>query len=296
MNRLNKKHFFTKKDFLGWCVLLPGVILFAFFVWIPMLTSIKLAFYSTKGFHLIEFVGFENFIRVFKHPDFLAALRNTFVYCAWSLILGFFTPIIVAILISDTVIAKDFFKGAVYFPAMVPGLASALIAGFFFLGSKSGVMNILLSKVGLQPQVWLSHSAWTIPIIILLCTWHGTGGTSLIYMARIGGVSSDLYDAASIDGAGYWRRLRHIVIPEIMPLAKELLILQVISVFQIMYEPLIVTNGGPNNASLSLMQLVYRYAFERFDYSSACALSVVICGILVLLSVIYNSIDRATKE
>lgn len=287
---IKRKVKITKKDLFGWCILLPGVILFSFFVWIPMLTSVKLSFFSTKGFQLQEFVGFQNYINVFKHPDFLAAFRNTFVYIAWSLVIGFFTPMIVAVLVSETVLFKGFFRAAIYFPAMIPGLASTLIATFFFLGSKSGVMNILLSKLGLESQVWLSHSSWTIPIIIVLCTWRGFGGTALIYMANIGGISGDLYEAAAIDGAGYLKRVRHIILPSVMPLAKTLLILQVISVFQILYEPLVMTNGGPNNASISIMQLVYRYAFEKFDYASASAISVIICLVLVIISSVYNKV------
>ncbi len=284
--RANRK--LDKSDLLGWCVLLPGVLLFTFFIWWPMLSSVRLSFFSTKGFHVQEFVGLQNYVSVFKHPDFIAALRNTFLYILWSLLIGFFAPLLAAILIAETTRFKGFFRAAVYFPAMVPGLASAMIATFFFLGSKSGVMNILLSKLGIEPQVWLAHSAWTIPIIIILCTWKGMGGTSLVYMAGIGGISPDLYEAAAIDGAGYFSRLRHITLPSVMPLAKSLLLIQIISVFQILYEPLIMTNGGPNNASISIMQLVYRYAFEKFDYASACTLSVVICLVLIVISVVYN--------
>ena len=287
-NYRSKKLKFTKQDLFGWCILLPGIILFSFFIWIPLLTSIKLSFFSTKGFQVQDFVGFQNYINVFHHPDFLAALRNTFIYIGWSLLIGFFTPILVAILISETVLMKGFFRAAVYFPAMIPGLASTLIATFFFLGSKSGVLNILLGKLGLESQTWLSHPTWTIPIIIILCTWRGFGGTSLIYMANISSISAELYEAAAIDGAGYFKRVRHIIIPSVTPLAKTLLILQIISVFQILYEPLIMTNGGPNNASISIMQLVYRYAFEKFDYASASALSVIICFILIIISAIYH--------
>lgn len=287
---------FSRKDVLGWCVLLPGVILFFFFIWGPMITSIKLSFFSTKGFQIREFVGLKNYIHVLNHPDFIAAFRNTFSYIGWSLVLGFLTPLIVAVLVSETVLFKGFFRASVYFPAMVPGLASAMIANFFFLGSKFGVMNILISKLGLEPQTWLSHSAWTIPIIVILCTWKGAGGTSLIYMAGIGGISQDLYEAAAIDGAGYLKRLVHIVIPSVLPLARTLLILQVISVFQILYEPLVMTNGGPNNASISIMQLVYRYAFEKFDYASACALSVIICLTLMVISAVYNTVTNKKEN
>lgn len=290
---VRKQNFFKRKDTVGWLVMLPTLILFVFFVWEPLLESIRLSMYTAKGVRLQEFVGFDNYVTLFSHPDFLAAFKNTFTYILWSLVLGFPIPIIMAVLISETVRLKGFFRISVYFPNMVPGIATVFIWRFFFTPGNTGVLNILLSKLGISSQIWLNDPKLTIPLIILTMTWKNAGSTALIYMAGISGISSDLYEAATIDGAGIWQRIRYIILPSIFSLCKTLLILQVISVFQVLYEPLVMTNGGPNNASISLMQLVYNYAFRDYKYPMGAALSVLICIVLVVLSGIYT---RLTKE
>lgn len=294
---ISKKNLtFKKQDILSWLILLPGIILFAFFVWAPLIENIRLSVYSLKGFKIVKFVGLDNYIAVLNHPDFVAAFKNTFLYIGWSLIIGFFAPIIVAILICETTRLKGFFKAAAYFPSMIPGLAVTLIGSFFFAGGDNGVLNILFGKIGLSPQSWLSHGMWTIPIITILCTWRGFGGTSLIYMAAISGINPELYEAAAIDGAGILRRIIHIIMPSLKTIAKSMLLLQVIAVFQILYEPLILTNGGPNNASISVMLLVYNYAFGKYDFSKAAALSVMMSIVLILISVLYTKVTKEKKE
>ena len=291
--RTKSKLQFKQKDLVGWLVMLPTLMLFAFFVWEPLLESIRLSMYTAKGVRLQEFVWFNNYLTIFKHPDFIAAFKNTFTYILWSLLIGFSIPIIMAILISETVHLKGLFRIGVYFPNMIPGIATVFIWRFFFTPGPTGVLNILLSKIGIENQVWLNNPKLTILLIILTMTWKSAGSTSLIYMAGISKINGDLYEAATIDGAGIRQRIRYIVLPSIFLLGKTLLILQVIAVFQVLYEPLVMTNGGPNNASISLMQLVYNYAFRDYNYPIGAALSVLICIILVILSGIYT---KLTKE
>ena len=281
-----------KKNISGWIVMAPTLLLFAFFVWEPLLASIRLSLYSAKGIRTIEFVGLKNYIDVFHHPDFLPAVRNTFSYTIWSLIIGFFIPIIMAIIINEMVHAKSLFRVGTYFPNIVPGLATVLMWGFIFKPGKTGVLNILLGNFGIHPQVWLSNPKFTIPLIVITMTWKGAGATALIYLAALQGINPELYEAAILDGAGIWHRIRHVTIPNLRNLIRTLLILQVISVFQILYEPLVMTNGGPNNASISIMQLVYKYAFEKFDYPKAAAVSVIISIFLITLTLIYNKFNK----
>lgn len=285
-----------KSDLAGWLIILPSIILFAFFVWEPLLESVRLSLYSAKGIHTIDFVGFDNYIKVMKHPDFIAAFRNTFIYILWSLVIGFFVPIIFGILLSEVVHLKGFFRFGVYFPNIMPGIATVLMWGYFFRPGGTGVLNILLGKIGIDPQIWLTNPKLTIPLIILTMTWKGAGSTALIYMANIGSINPELYEAATIDGATISKRLRYITLPSIFSLGKTLLILQIISVFQILYEPLIMTNGGPNNASISIMQLVYNYAFRDFNYPMAAALSVIICIVLVVLSGLYFRMTKSKES
>lgn len=281
-----------QQELVSWLIMLPTIILFAFFVWEPLLESIRLSLYTAKGVRLQEFVGFENYMKLFRHPDFMAAFRNTITYIIYSLVIGFLVPIIMAVLISETVHLKGLFRVGVYFPNMMPGMATIMMWGYFFNPGKTGVLNILLSKIGISPQVWLNNPKWTIPLIIVTLTWKNAGSTSLIYMAEISRISEDLYEAATIDGAGIFSRIRYIIIPSIFSLGKTLLILQIISVFQILYEPLVMTNGGPNNASISLMMLVYNYAFRDYNYPMGAALSVLICIVLVILSGVYTRLTR----
>ena len=296
LKAIKPKRKFGKRDLMGWLVILPPVILFAFFVWEPLLESVRLSLYSARGVELQEFVGLQNYIEVFNDVNFKAAFLNTFKYIGWSLIIGFVVPIILAIFISETVRLKSFFRFAVYLPNIMPGMAVALLWAYFFKPGDTGVLNILLGKCGIAPSAWLNNAALVIPLIVIALTWKGAGSTSLIYMAGISGINPEYYEAAAIDGAGIWQRIFHVTIPCILSLGKTMLILQVIAVFQILYEPLVLTNGGPNNASLSIMLLVYKYAFNKYDYPNAAALSVVICIVLILLSGLYIALTRKKND
>jgi multiple sugar transport system permease protein len=177
-------------------------------------------------------------------------------------------------------------------PNIVPGLAMVLMWRFIFRPGETGILNILLDKLGAEPQPWLTNPRWTIPLIVMTLTWKGAGATTLLYIAGLQGIDPELYEAAIIDGAGLWKRVRYITLPNIYNLARTLLILQILAVFQILYEPLVMTNGGPNNASISIMQLVFKFAFERFDYPKAASVSVVISIILMILTVLYFRINK----
>lgn len=285
-----------KKSATAWLIMAPSLILFAFFVWEPLLESIRLSLYTAKGIRLQAFVGLENYFSVFQQPDFLPAIKNTVFYTFWSLIIGFFIPIIIAILVTETVHLKSFFRMGVYFPNIMPGMAAVMMWGFLLRPGKLGVLNVILSWVAIQPLNWLTNPMWTIPLIVATLTWKNAGTTALIYMAGVESINPELYEAAAIDGAKTWGRIRYITLPHIFGLGKTLLILQIISVFQILYEPLVLTNGGPNNASISIMQLVFKYAFQDFNYPSAAALSVIICLILVVLTAVYFKVTKSKES
>ena len=281
----------------AWLIMLPGIILMAFFVWEPLLESIRMSMYKTENIELVEFVGFRNFISVMSKSNFTQALVNTFSYTFWSLLIGFFLPIILAMLIGETVRGKGFFRTAAYLPNILPGLAVIILWSAFFSGEKSGVLNIILSHFGVPAQTYLTRANLVIPIIICVATWKGAGATALIYMAGMASVNPELYEAAVIDGASVWQRVVHILIPSIKKLALTLMILQIISVFQIMYEPMVLTKGGPDNASLSLMQLMWQYAFGgSMDYGKASAVAVIVTLILLVMTAVYSHFNNKASD
>ncbi len=281
----------------SWLIMLPGLALMTFFVWEPLFESVRMSLYKTRNVELVRFIGFDNFVSVVGKDDFIQALLNTFTYTFWSLVIGFLLPIVLAMIIGETTRSKGFFRTAVYLPNMLPGLAVIILWSSFFSGEKSGVLNVLLSGFGVAPQSYLTRYELVIPIIIVIATWKGAGATALIYMAGMAGISPELYEAAAIDGANIWQRIIHILLPAIRKLAGTLLILQIISVFQIMYEPMVLTKGGPDNASLSLMQLMWQYAFGgSMNYGKASAVAVMVTLILLVMTLIYSYFNRKESD
>ena len=287
----------TGENIKSWLIMLPGLLLMTFFVWEPLFESIRMSLYKTRNVELVRYIGLDNFISVMSKDDFLQALTNTFTYTFWSLLIGFGLPILLALLIGETRRGKGFFRTAAYLPNMLPGLAVIILWSAFFSGEKSGVLNILLGRLGVPPQSYLTNYRLVIPIIIVIATWKGAGATALIYMAGMSGINAELYEAAAIDGATVWQRVVHILLPAIRKLAGTLLILQIISVFQIMYEPMVLTKGGPDNASLSLMQLMGQYAFGgSMNYGKASAVAVIVTIILLLMTAVYSYFNRKESD
>ena len=292
-----KTHAKLRANLQSWLIMLPGLILMTFFVWEPLFESIRMSLYKTRNVELVRFIGLDNFISVTGKDDFLQALQNTFSYTFWSLLIGFVLPMVIAMLIGETTRGKSFFRTAVYLPNMLPGLAVIILWSAFFSGEKSGVLNILLGRLGIPAQSYLTRAEWVIPVIIVIATWKGAGATALIYMAGMSSISPELYEAAAIDGASVPQRIVHILLPSIRKLAGTLLILQIISVFQIMYEPMVLTKGGPDNASLSLMQLMWQYAFGgSMNYGKASAVAVIVTLILLVMTAIYSFLNRKESD
>lgn len=285
-----------RSDLGAWLLMLPSLALFAFFVWVPLLETVRMSFYEVNGTALVRFVGFENYRKLAVQPAFNIAWVNTVKYTLCSLLVGLAVPVIIAALITEMTHFRGFFRLAAYYPNVIPGIAAVMIYSIFFASGDSGVLNILLAKLGVEPVGFLTNKTWVIFWIVVAMTWKAAGSTALVYMSSMAGISPDLYEAATIDGASPLRRFFSITMPTILRTGKTMLILQILAVFQILYEPMMMTNGGPNNASISIMQLVYKLAFEQIKMSQAAALSVEVCIILIILTVIYYAVANSGEK
>ncbi len=286
---------FLRKDLLSWGLLLPGLVLFAFFIWEPMLNGIRLSFYATQGFSTTAFVGIDNYLTLIKDSTFHTALANSFSYVFWSILIGFLVPIVLAIILNEVTHARGFIRTALYFPNMVPSVAALLLWGFMMDPGQGGLFNALRGLMGLAPFGWLQASNVTIPLIILMATWKSAGATSLIYMASLQGISPELYEAAALDGAGVGQKIRYITLPGLYNLGRLMLIMQIIFIFQILQEPLVTTGGGPNNASISLMLMNFNFAFRDFKIGMAASVGVLVSLILMALSLVYFKVSRENE-
>ncbi|MEK4237226.1 MULTISPECIES: carbohydrate ABC transporter permease [Paenibacillus] len=280
------------RDWSSWILIVPTLFAFFFFSWQPLVKGIVLSFFNTEGYNAVSFAGLQNYKDVIQNSAFQQTLTNSFVYVFWSLLIGFAVPIIVAVVINELRHGKSFFRFSVFFPSMVPGIAASMLWMFLFEPGKGGVLNIMLSALGFPVQQWLQDPDMTIMLIIFTITWRNFGGTVLLYLASLQSINHDLYEAASIDGANVWRRFKSITIPQISSMIGLMMILQISGVFQIFNEPLVMTEGGPNNASMTLMLQSYYYAFRSFEAGHSMALGVITFLVLMVLTIIYFRLDK----
>jgi len=283
-----------KKNILAWAVALPSLLLLLFFIWGPLVQNIVFSFAKTTNFDIVGFHGFENYIKVFQDPRFGQALQNTLLYVLYSLIIGFFIPIVLALFISEVVKTKSLFKVGFYIPNIVPAIAVILTWKIMMDANDYGFFNILLSKLGLPTSEWISNDQLSIPLIIMTLTWKSAGSTMLIYLATIQSIDHSLYEAARIKGLSVGKRLRYITLPALLSNIKLLLIIQIISVFQIFYEPMIFMGQTNDNAN-TLGLLIYKLIYTTQDTGQAATLGVITMIILLGFTYVYFYFDRKTN-
>lgn len=271
--------------------MLPSLVLFSFFVWVPLLSNISLSLYTTKGFEKIQFSGLENYLAVFKDDLFVGALLNTCEYAFWSVIIGFLAPVIMAIILNEIVHFKGFFRVCAYLPNMVPGIAAAILWTFLFDPSAGSMVNSIIVALGKEPSLLIDDSDLSIILIIIAMTWKGAGATMLIYLASLQSIDSTYYEAARLDGANFMQRLRYVTIPHLLPNISTLFVLQIISVFQVFYEPMVMLDGG-TDASISLMLLSYNYAFKDSKSGYSAATGVILAAIIIAFTLLYNFVQK----
>lgn len=281
----------VKKNLLAWLIMLPSLILFAFFVWTPLIKNVILSFFSDYSFK--EFVGFKNYQALFQDVSFIAALKNTFKYIFWSLLIGFLVPMIIGFLLSEVIHAKGFFRVCIYIPCMISGIAVVFLFKNVYGDETYSILNVILKAFGGTPRKWASDPNIIIPLIVIAMTWKGAGGTALIYLSNFQQIDSSLYEAARMDGAKPFQRFARVMMPQMRNTILTLLVLQIISVFQVFYEPLVIGNwGGPLDSSMSLMLLAYKFAFNDLEFAKGAAASIFLALIILAFTLAYFALVR----
>ncbi|WP_290859164.1 sugar ABC transporter permease [Hamadaea sp.] len=271
---------------------LPMLMAFGLFSWWPILRSLPLSVQRTN-FLTTEWVGLDNFSRVLQDPLLITASLNTLWFAVLALVIGFPVPILFAVVIAELRRTRGLASVLVYLPVIFPPVVAVLLWKAFFDPSPTGVLNTALGWFGLGPLAWLNDGDLAMPSIVLQATWASFGTATIIYLATLMGVQTELYDAAETDGAGAFRRFWHVTLPQMRGVLLVMLLLQLIGTFQVFTEPYIMTNGGPENHTVTILMLIYRYAFVSGDYGRATALSLLLAAALSALSWIYL---RATKR
>jgi multiple sugar transport system permease protein len=286
---------------------MPWVLGFVVFGAGPILFSIVISFCHYDVLSSARFVGLDNYAnllgshedaitgeQVANDPLFWKSLWNT-GFMIIQVPLGIVAGLALAMLLNTAVRGLHFYRTLYYLPAIVPAVAGFILWLWIF-DPVRGLMNQTLGLLGVThlPH-WLQDPAWAKPSLILMGLW-GVGGGMIIWLAGLMDIPQSLYEAAKIDGANRWQRFRHVTLPMLTPYIFFNLIMGMIGVFQSFEAAYIMTEGGPANATLTVMLLIYRYAFAYYDLGKSSALSVILFLSLVFLTIVFFIVNRQIQR
>ncbi|MET9497973.1 sugar ABC transporter permease [Streptomyces sp. NPDC006552] len=275
--------------------LIGAVLCFSFFSWYPMVREFVLAFQKTKDGRT-TWAGWSNLSYVFHDPAFWQAWRNTLLFTALALVLGFAVPFLVAVLLNEFRHGQGYLRLLVYLPVMLPPVASVLLFKYFY-DPGYGLFNRVLGVFGIPDQQWLQSTDTAMLSVVIASTWMNMGGATLIYLASLQGIPGELYEAAELDGAGLWRKIWHVTVPQTRLILSLMFLMQIIATMQVFTEPFLLTNGaGPEGSTTTVVYLIYQYAFNFNNYGGAAALGLVLLVLLAAFSAVYVRLSRASDD
>ncbi|MGW8360555.1 carbohydrate ABC transporter permease [Streptomyces wedmorensis] len=284
-----------KRNLTAHGFLIGAVVCFAVFSWYPMVREVLLAFQKTESGQT-TWVGLENLATVLDDPAFWQAWRNTLLFTVLALIFGFAVPFVVAVVINEFQHGQGYLRLLVYLPVMLPPVASVLLFKYLY-DPGYGLLNELLRFLHLPEQQWLQDPDLSMLSVVIASTWMNMGGAALIYLAALQGIPGELYEAAELDGAGLFRKIWHVTIPQTRLILSLMLLMQIIATMQVFVEPFLLTGGaGPEGSTTTVVYLIYQYAFNFNNYGAAAALGLLLLVLLAGFSAVYVKLSRAEDE
>jgi multiple sugar transport system permease protein len=290
----NKKRGLTllqRRTIVGYIFIAPFILGFILWFLVPAVVSANLTFQKWNLISPPRYVGLENIQKLFTDPILPTSLRATFLYTFFSVPIGLVFAFFLATLINTKVRGIAIFRTIYFLPSIVPLVATALLWAWIF-NTEFGLLNVVVRFFGGPKIAWLQEPGWAIVAFIILSTW-GVGGSMIIFLAGLQGIPEVYYEAADLDGANRWHKLWNITLPLMSPIIFFNLVIGFINAFQVFVLPLIMTNGGPQNATLTLVLYIYRTAFQSQNMGYAATLSWLLFFFLMIFSfIVFRFIGR----
>lgn len=263
-----------RNTLIGWTFILPNFVGFALLTLVPVLTLFYIAFTNWNAFGVAKWVGLANFTRLVGDNSFRIAVFNTIYYAVLHIPLTMAVALGLAMLFNTKLRGVAFFRTAAFFPYITSIVAIAMVWNIMF-SPDYGPINEILRLVGFaNPPGWLTSQQWAIPAVVIISTWRDMGYYMILYLAGLQTVPRELYEAARVDGANAWQRFWNITLPGLRPTTFFVTVMLTIGSFKVFDLILVLTEGGPGQATLVISQFIYREGFERnnFGYASSAAI------------------------
>ena len=281
----------------AWFFLAPALTLIGVFFFLPVAASLLLSVTDFDLYGIADpgntrFVGFDNYARLLKTPDFWAALKNTFYFALVGGPLTIAVSLGAALLLSSKLVRfKSVFR-TIYFTPFVTTLVAVAIVWKYLYHTRYGLFNYALGTFGIGPIDWLGNPHWAMPAIILMAVWKGFGYNMLIFIAGLQAIPEDLYDAAEIDGASAVRRFFSITLPMLAPTLVFVCVITMIGYFQLFAEPYVMTQGGPLRSTTSVVLLMYEEGFRWWRMGYAAAIAFVLFIVILLATLVQFRLQK----
>ncbi len=275
-----------RESLAGYAFILPAFLSLTIFLILPILASAVLVFMQYDILSPAKWIGFENLVRLASDERLLLIYRNTLVFVVGATFLNNVGGLLLAMGVNRAMpgALRYILRTALFFPVLTTTASLALVWQFL-LTQDRGVVNYLLSQVGIEPIAWLSSSTWALRSVILYDVWKSLGYLMVLYLAGLQGIPESLYEAAKIDGANRWQLMRFVTLPLITPTAFFAIVISLIGAAQVFDNAFVLTGGGPADASRLIVLYIYEVGFRRFEMGYAAALSLTLFAILIGLTV-----------
>lgn len=286
MDTKKTSRFKARSIALGYGFLLPNIIGFTIFTFIPIVASFILSFTSWDGFGEIEFIGMKNFVALFSDSIFKTSMFNTLIFTIVSVPVTLVLALAVAMLLNNGIKGIKIVRAAFFLPYVTAALAVAVVWQLLYHPTL-GPINQFLMSIGIDnPPKWLSSTKTAMISVIIMYIWKMVGYYMIIFLAGLQGVPKQLYEAAQIDGANKVESFFHVTIPMLSPIIFFTSIIALINSFKVFTEIYALTGGGPGNATNVLVYNIYAEAFKKYNLGYASAQSYVLCLIIIIITLI----------
>jgi len=278
-----------REDLIGWAFAAPFVILFGLFMALPILASFALSFTSFGLKDLqnpigAKFIGLDNYIRLLSDGTFWTSLLNTFYFVVVGVPLTLIAGLLIANALNRGITRfRTAFRVGYYLPVITSIVAIAVVWRFV-LNPDVGLINMLLDGIGIQGPAWLANPVTAMPSIIAMAVWRNLGFAMVVFLAGMQAIPQQLYEAASIDGAGRWHSFRHVTVPLLRPTILFMTVITTIGYLQLFEEPFVMTDGGPLDKTLSVSMYMYQQGFKFFHQGYASSIAYVLFVIVAIVA------------
>ena len=285
------------RSLAGWTFAAPAMLVILVFFFLPVVAALGLSvtdfdIYALADRANLRFVGFGNYVALLQKPLFWKAMGNTL----WFVVFGVPTIVVAslaaALMVNSRMLKwRPVWRVALFAPFVTTLVATAVVWNYL-LHTRYGLINYGLGKLGIEPVDWLGSPSTSLPAILLFVAWKTFGYNMVIFLAALQSVSGDLLDAARVDGAGWWTRLRHVTLPAIAPTVLLVSILTVAGMFQLFAEPYVMTQGGPEQSTVTVLYFMYEEGFKWWNLGSGAAVAFILFLCILAVTLVQLRVAR----